>query len=335
MKAVSWWNRYVDFWREREAPDAYALARMVWGAVVLANLVHQMISPGVLELYALPEHGGVWTLHKRPSYSLFQFLDPTASVVWGIVITGLVAALALIVGLGTRAAALVLMVVNMTLVGRLSLFGFGGDTVYSVFSFLVVLCPMGASWSVDAWLFGAGRAHVSKWPRRLVIAQLTFLYVKTGLVKAGSQWSFSGGFSALYYALNDPSYTRFHGAWTAWAYPLLQVGAFVTRLWETVFFLLPWSMYLRRPSARRGWLRRTLGRYDLRIPFLGIGAIMHLTLFVTMDLGMFPWVTMSTYVFFVRPHEARWLLERTFGAARRGVPESSPAPDGSETVRAA
>jgi len=328
---LGWWSGYVDFWREREAPDAYALGRVSWGLAMTANMLHQILGVGVVELYALPEHGGVWGWGGPPTYSLFQLFDPTAEAVWALALVNLLAALCLTAGAFTRVAAVVLMAINMTLVSRLSLYGFGGDVVVRVFSFLMVLAPLGASWSVDAWLFG-GRRQVPLWPRRLVIAQVTFLYVKTGIVKLGSQWSFSGGHSAVYYAVNDPSFARVDGRWAAWAYPLTQLGTFVTRWWETLFFLLPWNMYLRRPSERRGLLRRTLGRIDLRLPWLAVGAILHLTLFATMQLGMFPWVTMATYAFFVKPSEARWLFEKVLGKRARGVQEPEPEPEPEPTA---
>ena len=326
MAPVRWWNGYVDFWREREAPDAYAVARITWGLAVAGNIVHQMLFPGVVTLYALPEHGGTFGWNGPPFYSLFQFFDPTAEAVTALAIANLVFALMLTAGAATRLSALALMAIHITLVGRLSLYGFGGDIVVRVFSFLMVLAPLGASWSVDAWLLG-GRRFVPVWPRRLVIAQLTFLYVKTGIVKLGAQWSFSGGHSAVYYALNDPSFARVDGSWLAWVFPLTQIGTFVTRWWETLFFLLPWSMYLRRPKDRPGLLRKTLGRFDLRLPMLGVGAILHLTLFATMDLGMFPWVTMALYAFFLKPSEARWLLTRVLPERLRFVSDEVAAPE--------
>lgn len=325
-RPVALWGAWVDLWREREAPDAYALGRIVWGSAVIGYLLHQAWSPGVLELYALPEHGGVWAYRHAATFSLFDLFAPTPPVVYAVFGAACVAAVALTVGAWTRGAALALMLLQLTLRQRLELFEYGGDSVVSVFSFLMVLAPLGASWSVDAHLRGV-RASVPLWPRRLIIAQLTLLYVKTGIVKAGSQWSLAGGYSALYYALNDPSFARVDGAWAARLYPLTQLGTFVARWWETLFFVLPWSMYLRRHPDHGGRLRRALARFDLRLPMLGIGVVLHLGLFATMHLGMFPFVTMALYSFFLRPDEARRVLQRVLGAGLRGrapVPTRAP-----------
>ena len=315
---VDRWNGIVDFWREEEAPDAYALARMAWGAAVVGNVLNQIFSPGVLRLYATPEHGGTWPFERMAAYSLFQSFDPTPNVIYAMVAVNLIAGVFLTVGFFTRTAALLLMVIHMSLVARLSLYGFGGDSMYRVFSFLMVLAPLGASWSVDACIWG-GNTRVPIWPRRLIQAQLMFVYVKTGLVKISSQWTFVGRWSALYYALNDPGFARFSPIWSAWLYPLTQVGTLVAHWWEKLFFLLPWNMYLQRDDVLDGRLKRTLGRYDLRPLFLGLGVILHLGLFLTMHLGMFPWVTLSLYTFFLHPAEARGLLERVLPAKLRGV----------------
>ena len=153
--------------------------------------------------------------------------------------------------------------------------------------------------------------------RRLFIAQLTIVYVATGVMKAGSTWSVMDGWSALYLALNLPGIARWPGDWAAWVYPLTQVGTFVSKWWEITFFLVPLNLFLRRrPNAsvpRRGRLRRLLARWDLRLPYLGLGLVMHLSLTVLLDLGLFSAAMVSLYPCLFFPHEARRLL--SFGAA--------------------
>jgi len=315
---VTRWDRYVDFWREREDPDVYAVARIVWGLVVLLNVGHQIASPGVFELYALPAEGGVWPHHPPPWWSLFHWFEPTALTVSVVIGANLVAAIGLTAGAFTRFMAFALMIIHMALHQRLGIWAYGGDTLVGVFSFLMVLAPLGSSWSVDA-LRSGGQESVPSWPRRLVIAQLTLLYVKTGIVKIGSTWTLWGGYSAVYYVLNDQSFARWNGAWSASVYPLTQIATWMVGWWETLFFLLPWNQYLRRPAASGGWLRSTLGRYDLRPLMLGVGACLHLGLFLTLELGLFSWLTLALYPWFLRPDEARRLLERTLGTRWRGV----------------
>ena len=319
------WQGWVDYWREEEAPDTLALGRIVWGLGVLAYLVHMLIWPGIPELFYRPMDGGVFPRSVH-AWSLFAWFTPTPTVIWAVVVVNLAATVSFTVGLGTRAAAVVMWVCNVSLMRQLSLYGFGADSLVSVFSFLMVLAPLGASWSVDA-AQGRGRASVPCWPRRLVIAQITLMYVKTGIVKAGSTWSFSGGHSALYYVLNDPGFARVPGRWAAWLYPLTQLGTFVARWWETLFFVVPWNMHLRSHppvggGAARGRVGRWMSAVDLRPAMLGTGVALHVALATFLELGMFSWVTLSLYPFFLKPTEARAVLERLSAWVPAWVPWS-------------
>jgi hypothetical protein len=185
-----------------------------------------------------------------------------------------------------------------------------------------VLAPCGAAWSLDARWRGKGQADVPRWPRRLFIAQLTVVYVATGVMKLGSTWSVMGGWSALYLALNLPGIARWPGDWAAWVFPLTQVGTFVAKWWEITFFLVPLNLYLRRPrpagSKRRGPIRRLLARWDLRMGYLVIGVVMHSCLTVLLDLGLFSAVMVSLYPCLFHPYESRRLLETLSSRCGRG-----------------
>lgn len=314
MMLVRLWRRYVAFWNEREGPESLALLRITFAAALIANLLEQLFAGMVVELYALPAHGGVFPREASSlPLDLFRWLSPTPGVVWALFWGQFLTAGLLLVGLGTRPAALVCFVVQVTLNQRMRLFAFGGDNVLRVFLFLMVLAPAGAAWSLDAWRRGRP-ADVPAWPRRLFIFQLTIVYVATGLMKAGPSWTFLDGYSAVYLSLNLPGIARWPGDWaaSAWVYPLTQVGTFVSGWWETTFFLVPLNMRLRRRVAegKRYWpINRLLARWDLRVPYLAIGVMMHVTLTVVLDLGLFSVIMLSLYPCLLRPPEARRVLE--------------------------
>lgn len=300
------WGRYVDLWREREAPDALALGRICFGLLVLVNILEPLLRGTLVEIYASEVHGGIFPL-RRSSGSLFAFLEPTPTVLTVLAVATIIAAVGFTVGLYTRVMAVALMVLQLSWTSRLGWFGFGADDVFRVFAVLMVLAPAGAAWSLDARLWGR-REVIPAWPRRLILAQITVLYVSTGVIKLGSGWTVVGGWSALYDAFNLPYFARFDGSWAAWVYPLTQVATFVSRWWEVLFFLLPVTLYLRREPQRGGAWRRWVAARDWRPLFLGIGIVLHLGLAVTMDLGLFPWVMLSLYPFFLTPGEARRVL---------------------------
>lgn len=334
------WQRYVNFWNEEESPEALALVRITFGAALCANVLEQLLNSGVLELFADPAFGGVFSVADQARLSLFRILPSTPLVTYGMVVLQGIAALCLMVGLFSRAAALLCLILQMSLNSRQWMYRFDSDTVYLVFCYLFLLAPAGAAWSLDARWRGLGRARIPAWPRRLLMAQVTIIYVRTGIVKMGTTWSMSDGWSALYYALNLPGLARWSGIWLASIYPLTQVGTFIAKWWEITFFMVPLSLFLQRHSPtsvdasspglwarirrtlqQRIWIpvRRLMAWKGWRIVYLGIGVIMHLSLIVLMNLGMFPFVMMSLYPCFLYPQEVQTLWTRIFPPRPRPV----------------
>jgi hypothetical protein len=317
------WSRYVEFWNEREAPHSLALLRITFAAALVANLLEQLASGMVLELYATPESGGVFAVGRAgrsAPLSLFNWLTPTPGVVWVVFFGQMFAAALLLVGLYSRLAAAACFVLQMTLMERMSIWSFGGDLVFRVFLYLMVLAPCGAAWSLDARWRGKGQHTVPCWPRRLFVFQLTVVYVTTGVMKLGSTWSFWGGWGALYLSLNLPGIARWRGDWAAWVYPLTQVGTFVAKWWEVTFFVAPLNLWLRRrqaEGARLGPVRRLLARCDLRLGYLVVGLAFHVSLTILFDLGLFSATMVSLYPCLLRPDEARrlgeWVIRRATG----------------------
>jgi hypothetical protein len=313
------WQRYVAFWNEKESPDALALLRITLGLAFAGNILEQMIRGDIIEFYAEIAHGGVFGFqYNTLRYSLFQYVPLTRGWVWGVVLAQLLASLTFTVGLFTRLSAIALFVTQVTLFDRMVLFRFGADEVYRVATYLMVLAPMGASFSLDAAWRGKGRSEVGKWARRLFMAQLAIIYVRTGAVKLGSTWSIMGDWAAVYLSVNLPGIARWPGDWAAsrLIYPITQIGTFVFSWWEFTFFLLPLNQFLRRKRARKGLIRRALARFDLRPVYLGLGLCMHLGILVIMDIGLFAIVMWSLYPAYIKPEEARRVLSVLFGWVR-------------------
>ncbi|MEW5849889.1 MAG: HTTM domain-containing protein [Myxococcota bacterium] len=312
------WARWVAFWNEREAPDALALLRITFGLALVANVLEQLIFGNVLEYYAEIGHGGIFTFaYNRNPYTLFRVVPLTAGWVYTLVCAQLVAAVCLTLGLYTRVASVLCLVLQMTFYDRMVMFRFDGDNVFRVCLYLMALAPAGAAWSLDARWRGKGQQDIPRWPRRLFMAQLAVIYTRTGVVKLGSSWSIMDGWSAVYLALNLPGIARWPGDWAAVIYPLTQLATFVVSWWEVLFFLLPINVYLRRDPSRGGRLRQLLARHDWRPLFLLIGVGMHLGITILMDIGLFGTVMMSLYVCYLHPHEARRVLELVAGLTRR------------------
>ncbi|MFM7203023.1 MAG: HTTM domain-containing protein [Myxococcota bacterium] len=303
------WQRYVSFWNETEAPETLGAVRITFGLALLANILEQLLHTDVLELYADPSAGGIFSGTSGSWSSIFSYLPATAEVVYGVAVVHLLGALLLTVGLFSRLSALLALVTYHSLAGRMYMYRFDADTVYLVFLWLFVLAPSGSWGSLDARWRGTAAALIPAWPRRLMIAQLTIIYVRTGLIKMGSTWSFSDGWSALYYALNLPGLARWPGDWVVMVYPLSQVATFVAKWWEITFLIVPLSLYFQRTPSHH-LLRRVLAWQGWRPLYLGVGMLMHLSLILVMNLGLFPIVMMAVYPCLARPEEVRRLLQR-------------------------
>jgi Vitamin K-dependent gamma-carboxylase. len=151
--------------------------------------------------------------------------------------------------------------------------------------FCLMWADCGAVWSIDAWL--ARLRDVSQpppsspiWPLRLMRFQVALIYLNSGLWKLFSDHWRDG--SALHYVLNHNVFRRFPYEIPAAFDPVLTVLTYTTLLWELSFPFL-----LLRPATRR--------------LALGIGVMLHLGIWATLEVGPFTWGMLATYVAFADP----------------------------------
>lgn len=172
----------------------------------------------------------------------------------------------------------------------------GAFESFQAILFCLMWADSGQVWSLDRWRMTAhshnqatGTASQSLWPLRLIRFQIALIYLATGLWKlTGDQWRQG---SALYYVLSNNSYARFPMPPPAYAMSILTMGTYGTVLWEIAFPAL--VLFRRtRPLA------------------LLAGVVLHLGMWVTMELGPFPWVMLAGYVSFLEPGTLKSLVTR-------------------------
>ncbi|MCA9650058.1 MAG: HTTM domain-containing protein [Myxococcales bacterium] len=344
-RPVAWWSGWVALLGGREPGTALALFRIVTGLSLLLSLGSVVASDVVELLWVDVEHGGYRSIEGG---WLVQALGgATPRVVWALVGACGGAGLLLTLGLLTRASALV---AGQSLLA-LSTLNPDARSAYDPLLvdslWLLVLADSSATLSLRCRL-RAGRwtsdRPVAVWPRYLVIAQLTVLYFGTGLNKISIHWTPAGGFSALYYILQQPSWQRGDMRWVASVYPLTQVATAVTWLWELTWPVVPLALWLRHTAERGGRLRRLFARIPVRAIYVAIGLCMHLTSTTVMVIGPFAWITLAYYPCLFRADElrrgharlvasilpSRWLRSRSVGSSSSppcdGVPSSSSSP---------
>jgi hypothetical protein len=322
------WQRWTALLQRREAGTALALFRIGCGLCVLAALGSAVLNGVVEDVWLDRSDGGYRTLDDPPwLFDLLGGVNPTT--LWTVLGTALGAALFLTVGLGGRVTAFVLLQLYLAIANVNWDTRGCDDKLIENALWLLVLARATATLSLDCRL-RTGRwwsdTPVPAWPRYLAIYQLVLVYWTTGLQKISIHWTPAGGFSALYYILQEPSWQRRDMSWLAWVYPLTQVATAVTWLWELSAPLLLLGLWYRHTRDRPGRLRAFFNWLDFRRLFVVVGVCMHLGVWVLIGLGPFTWISLSFYVCLFHPDEWRGAWQRIRRGARNREGEAPAEP---------
>jgi hypothetical protein len=285
------WSALESWVAEEEPVTWLALFRIAIGCIVVVDLIDTWSSGAMAMLWLPPDAGGLDELVGDWRTSLIG--GPTTAAVYAWFFAALVGCAALIAGVGSRVGALLAGQALLALFALAPGTGGGHDRLLTNALWLLVLAPAGASLSLGCrlrtgrWTDPTPRAA---WPRRLVGWQLVVMYTITGWQKLGPEWWPWGGLEAVYRSLLQPSWARWDlASVVAHLFPLTQAMTVATIVWEGSFpLLLAWWV-----GRRRGW---RIGRWPVRGVLLGVGVVMHTTLWATSNLGPFPFVTLAFYL---------------------------------------
>lgn len=288
---------YVRFWDRREGAESLALVRIGVGLVILFDLLQIVRFDLVRALFTPPAEGGLG--------SGSSWLGASATSAWLLVGGSVVLACTLSLGLFTRTSALLLLLTSAQLSLVSATPDSGGERLLRSVLCLLALSGAGATWSLDAW-FGRRRERqreIPAWPRYLLIAQLVIMYFASGLLKQTPEWTSLGGYSALFRVLGDPHLSRY--AWSheqlSQLYPVLQLGTFVTLMFERSAIVLPVLLWLRSHPGRMGHLGAITRRLAVLPLWIATGVFFHLALAALVKLGSFPWACLVLYPALARP----------------------------------
>lgn len=226
-----------------------------------------------------------------------------------------VSALLSIVGFGGGASVLVCQQCYVALRSLNDNASGGYDSLITVGLLLAAVGQPTTTLSLDcrllrgAWTSGV---RVPAWPRALVVFQLLLMYTLTGIQKIGHSWTPFGGYTAMHYVLNDPTWLRKDLGGLAWSLDFVaRIATFVTWHWEQLSFLLLFHWYYRYGNHAVGhWFAKSFRRWDLRVPWAITGVIMHLGILALLDVGPFSLVSLAYYVCLWGPST----IEDTFSA---------------------
>jgi vitamin K-dependent gamma-carboxylase-like protein len=303
------WRAWVELWDRREDAAALAAARIGIGLVLLYDFVTIARLDLVEGLWARPPAGFAAEYDGWAASWLGTGPD-AAFALWLAVIIALAA---MTVGLATRVACVVFVLVSAQL-GHIAPDGERGiDLMLRVIVGILAFSRCNARWSIDAWVWRRlGRPIpqvVPSWPRLLLLAQVVWVYFSGGQNKGGREW-FPPGFGALANTLSDPSYARFGPDWVDTALPLTRVATAVTITFELTAPIYLLLYYFAATPERGGRVRAWCNRVRARWIWMSIGASFHVGIAIVLRLGIFPWGMLALYPVLLLPEEVARIVAR-------------------------
>jgi hypothetical protein len=276
----------LAFWRHPTRGSSAALFRVAFG------LLSTWTAIGVgLNLERYFADGGMipWRVAQRwgyASYSAFSLAPDSEALLRAHFVVFLAASLLLTVGVGARASAMAVFLVNLSLQHRNGLIVNSGDRLFMIMAFYAAFAPLSQRWSL-ASLFSRRRKRgrlASGFGLRLMQLQIAYVYLSAAFSKLGQPRWQNG--RALRDVLSSPLYCEWPTYIDFW--PLVY---FLT--WSTLVFELgfPLGVWFKR---YRPWL-------------IIAGVLFHLGIEVTMTIPMFSWIMIIGYIPFLTDDETEAL----------------------------
>ena len=267
--------------RERVSIDTRALSalRIALGALLLADLALR-----ARDLTAFYTDQGVLTLsgYIATSEPLHLSIHAISGEAWVQAILFLLAGAlgaALLVGYRTTTATVGSWLLLVSLQNRMPVVLNSGDVLLRVLLFWAIFLPLGARWSVDSRHGRATRGRVLRVAGVALLLQTLLVYVINAVFKLGGE---------VWLAGNGIEY-------------VLSLGQFTILLGDVLAPVAGWLWpldYLWLAMLSFSWLLLGLtGRW--RGAFVGLFALMHLGMALTMQLGLFPFVSIASLLPFL------------------------------------
>ncbi|MEA5462319.1 DCC1-like thiol-disulfide oxidoreductase family protein [Leptothoe sp. PORK10 BA2] len=281
-----------------------ALLRMGLALVILADLFTRMgdLIPHYTDVGVLPRQAaaellpdGYWSLHLISGHPWVQA---------GLFAIAIAIALALLVGYKTRLATIASWAMLVSLHNRNPVLIFAADDVLRAVMFWAMFLPLGAQYSIDSALNSA------RLPKRFfgvatiaLMVQQCYIYMFSAFFKTTSSTWWPEG-SAVYYSLSFDQYVTPLGAW------LLNLGALLP-IFTLFTLVLEWvgPLFLFVP------IRTDLFRNLAIVTFI----LLHLGFGLTLNLGIFPVLSVVTWLAFIPTSTWEGWTKRFYGREQDGL----------------
>ncbi len=316
------------FWFRPISAAGFGMMRIAFGLTALCVFLMQWESVG--RLYGkngiLPQElvGDL----LRPDFRLSLLDSMPQAMVFPLYLVLLAALLLVTIGVWTRPALLASLILMFSF-HEYSVYSLdGGDTLLRVIGFLLLISPCDRAMSLanlrkrlkSAKDTGKDQDSSERtmpiWPYRLLLWQMIVLYLSSTAYKlSGTTWPAG---SAIAIALHHPHFTRLSPLVADWATILSPIAS-----WFVLLTQAAWALLLVFPAcAWLGILPRAIRRLPIKRTLLLAGTIMHLSIALTMDVGMFSFAVLAAYVGLLTDNDfkaIRTALNRWFGAKKIAV----------------
>lgn len=298
------WN---EFFFAPRPPAPLCLFRVLFGLLALADFI--LLRPDWLTWFGTR---GITTLETMRRFepgtriNLFALM-PNDSWVEGFFWFAIVSAVFLALGFLTRASSVAVFLCLASIDQRAMLAMHSGDSLLRVTGFWLMFAPAGAAFSVDRlvriWRGKEGLQIQPRppWAQRMIQIQVALLYMATFWTKSqGASW-IDG--TALFYVYHLDQFQRFPLPSFVQDLVFIKLETWLTLAIEFSLGVLVWFK-------------------ELRYPLLLTGLLLHLSLEYSMNIPLFQWIILATYVTFIEPADlARaWDWIRARIAPRVGSP---------------
>jgi hypothetical protein len=280
-----------------------AAFRIVLALLVLADLVNRAtdLSAHYTDAGVLPRTVLIEQVLDPSKFSLLllngQFLFQAL-----LFVTATLAALGMLVGYRTRPMTILVWALLLSIQWRNPLVLGAGDILLHLLLFWGALLPLGAYWSVDRALKGASlrlSMHFLSFATIGLFMQIAFIYWFTAILKSGEEWRVDG--TALYYALSIDQIATPIGTYLLQFPLLLKVLTFGTLALEVFGPILLFFPFFTGP-----------------VRTAAVAALMslHFGIWMTMDIGIFPWISAFCMVCFL----PGWFWDEAAETLRAALP---------------
>lgn len=290
------WN---SIWFRKNTAEQVGIFRIALGILVLAILLISF--PNWERFYGA---NGILPPDEVPpsfmglSWSIFT-LNDSWLYLWSLYAIALVATISFILGFHARISTILLFLIYASMLHRNTYLVNGQDQIITMLLFFSMFAPLGANYSLDAYMQHKGKKRQkpklrSIWPIRLMQLSVALVYVFSAPAKLFDDVMWRNG-QALYWVSQSDRWFRFPDAELFNSLPL---SWFLTYTTLFVFILFPYLVWF----SKTRWL------------FLGGIALIHFNMLILMAPSVF-WFNLSmlvSFILFIPPLTmrkfVRWLV---------------------------